>query len=178
MAVESRRVIVNEDGYLVDLETGEVVDESPLCLDARCELPASRDRDEFERRLRAAVLGVQPPGERSRVVSFKLPQWLVDLVDREAERRRLGSRSVLIRDALVFYLMKQDSVLAMVKRLRDLYAARGFLYAARSLLGFAAAYAPDAVLKDDVRRVEEELEAALKHFDDAIAEAHRRLGLW
>ncbi len=34
------------------------------------------------------------------------------------------------------------------------------------------------LLKDDIRRVEEEFEAALRHVEGKIAEAHRRLELW
>jgi len=74
--------------------------------------------------------------------------------------------------------MKQDSVLAMVKRLRDLYAARGFLYAVRPLLAMASTYLSDPLLKDDIRRVEEELEAAIKHVEEELARLHRMLGLW
>ena len=172
-----RHLITNRDGYIVDLETGEVVDEQPLSYDPVAELPPGLPRDEFEHRLRAAVYNVRPPGEKPRIVTFKLPKWLLERVDEEARRRGLAHRSELIREALVFYLLRQDSILAMVKRLRDLYAARGFLYAVRPLAAMAAAYL-DPALRSDVKRVEEELEAAIKHVEEELAKLHRMLGLW
>ncbi len=51
----------------------------------------------------------------------------------------------MIREAIVFYLSRRDAMLAMVKRLRDLYVARGFLYAVRPLLAMASAYFNDPV---------------------------------
>ena len=41
----------------------------------------------------------------------------------------------------------------------------------------AAAYL-DPGLRGEVKRVEEELEAALRSVEKEIAEVHRRLGLW
>ncbi len=87
----ARQLVVNRDGYVVGLETGEVVGESPICYDEGCEVPSGLPRDEWERRLR--VQGAGFSGEMATIVSFRLPSRLLERIDREAVRREL-SRSV------------------------------------------------------------------------------------
>lgn len=187
----SRRVVMNEDGYLVDLETGEVLEESPLCYDARCEAPPGLSREEWERRARAApvtrrrrrVREPQPRVQMQRVVTFKLPRDLADKLDL-AVLEGLGTKSGIIRAALRAYLEGGADLVAArglgerLRRLAYLYSARGFLYAAQYMIRMARAYTHDKPLLDDLKRIDDELEAAISHYNGAISDTAKKLGLW
>ena len=198
----SRHLVVNRDGYVVDLETGEVVDESPICYDVSCEVPPGLSRAEWERRLRAAprrsrsrrltkarTTVATPPASNTtsggdggvRVVSVKLPVELVSRIDGLVSSMGYPSRSHVIRDALEAFLglggEGSGSVLtgsAELARLRDLYVARGFVYAARSLIAMARAY----VNIDDFDRVEDEIELIIARLNSMLNDLNKRLGLW
>ncbi len=58
--------------------------------------------------------------------------------------------------------------------LARLYAARGFVYAARYLVAMAFSYLDDPLLREDAYRIVEELEALLNRLNASIASLVRR----
>lgn len=179
-----RRVIVNKEGYLVDAETGEVIEDQPICYDARCETRPSSDRSEWERRLRAAPL---PRGMRRsqgnrdwRILTIKVPPWLVEALDHVVQEHGWSSRSSLVREVLERFLSRPGGPLDVteaLRELRNLYALRSFAMAAQHLLSMGRVYAPE-IYRQDISKLIEELEALIHHLNSDLNELNKKLGLW
>lgn len=178
----SARLVVNRDGYIVDLETGEVVDEQPLSLDLSAELPPAEDRAEWERRLRVApVPRARRP--RSRTLAVKVPVELLEALDAVVREYGWGSRSALVREVLERFVNGSGGLApgsldpGVLRRLRDLYALRSVVMTAQYLLRIGSVYAGGAY-RQDVARVVEELEALIHRVNSDLNELHRVIGLW
>ena len=158
---------------------GEVLEESPVCLDARCESPPVRDREEWLRRQRAAPM-LQARRVEWRVLSVKAPAWLVEGLDRVVQEYGWSSRSRLIREVLERFLSRPGGPLDVseeLRAMRNLYALRGFAMAAQHLLSMARVYAP-GVYMQDLDKIIEELEALIHHLNGDLNELNRKLDLW
>ncbi|HID41025.1 MAG TPA: ribbon-helix-helix protein, CopG family, partial [Pyrodictium sp.] len=187
LMAEERVLVVNRDGYIVDIRTGEVVDEQPF--DYGPEWRAFTPEERATRPRAAPLPGRygRTGGSRRRrgrmlVTTVKLPRDLMDRLNSLALESG-GSKSEIVRQALRAFLEGPEYAAkrGLLKELQVLYrlhAARGFVYAARYMLDLAVAYTGSGLLREDLARTREELETLLKHYDDAIGKLAKELGLW
>ena len=158
MAVKSRCVAVNRKRYLVDLETCEVVNESPVCLEVRCESKPAGDREERNCGDSGCPYapGGQGRGDSWRVLTIGVPVQLLEALDRLVPERDWSSREPPGPGGAGEVPVPPRGLTDVSKALaemRGLYALRGFAMAVRYLL--------------DLARI-----------NDDLNEFNRRLSLW